>query len=178
MMSWEQLYDYFGIRDFIYFISSFAIQDQLLPAKIVFILFTLFFLVAVIYFYAKSSYLKYNFLEDVVEFFSWQSYGSREANKHWQKIAKIIESGNESQYKLAIVEADDFLYKTLEDRGYEGDTFEELLENSRKKMLPEFEDILFAHQIRNSIIYDSDYKLDLEVARRVLNSYEKAIKNA
>ena len=63
------------------------------------------------YFYFKSSYLKYNVLEDVVEIFSWQPYGSGRINKVWNKIIKKIDGGNENEYKLAIIEADNFLYK-------------------------------------------------------------------
>src|SRR3989344_7535620 len=102
-MSWEQLYNLLGIRDFIYFISSSQIQDMLFPVKLVFVTFAMFFLAAVIYFMINSSWLQYKFLEDVTEFVSWQSYGLREISKNWTKIKKRIESGAESDYKLAII---------------------------------------------------------------------------
>lgn len=176
-MTWEYIYNLFGIKDFIYFISFPNLQDILFPVKLVFIFFTAFFFCAVIYFYINSSYIKYQFLQDVAEFFSWQSYGLRNINKRWKKIVQKTESGFESEYKLAIIEADDFLYQTLEDRGYNGETFEELVNSAGKKISPDFKDILEAHNIRNSIIYNSDYKLDLEKARKILSDYENAIKN-
>lgn len=177
MIIWEYIYDLLGIKDFIYFINSASIQSTLLPVKIIFILFALFFLCAVIYFYINSSYIQYHFLQDTVEFFSWQSYGSRQFNKRWQKIMKGIETGTESEYKVAIIEADEFLYKTLEDKGYDGETFEELIGTAGRKIVPSAEDILSAHNIRNSIVHDSDYKLDLEMAKGILDNYGKAIKN-
>ena len=177
MITWDQIYGLLGIREFMYFISSPAIQQDLLPIKLVFYAFTLFFLGALIYFYINSTYIQFKFLQDVTEFFSWQPYGLRAINKRWANIMKKTESGTESDYKLAMVEADDFLYQVLEERGYEGETFEELVENAGKKMLANYEDILAAHTIRNSVVYELDYKLDLEMARRMLTSYEAAIKN-
>ncbi len=177
MITWEQLYNLTGTTDFIYFISSPELQNELFPIKMVFILFTAFFFCAVIYFYINSSYMQHHFLQDTVEFLSWQPYGLRQVNKRWQKIIKKIEGGGESEYKLAIIEADDFLYKTLEDKGFDGENFEELLNSASQKILPSYENILSAHGVRNSIIHDSDYKLDLEMARNILGNYEKAIKN-
>lgn len=177
MISWEQIYDYLGIKDFIYFISSPAIQDQLFPVKIVFILFSAFFLCAVIYFYVNSSYIKYQFLQDVVEFFSWHAYGSREMLKQWEKIKKKIDSSLESEHKLAIIEADDFLQQLLEEKGYQGDTLEELIESAGKVALPDGEGILDAHKVRNEIVYNPDYSLDTQVLKNTLSVYEKTIKN-
>jgi hypothetical protein len=121
--------------------------------------------------------LKYNVLEDVVEFFSWQPYGSGRINKVWNKIVKRIDGGNENEYKLAIIEADNFFQKILEENGVKGENFEELIENSNKKVLTNYEDILSAHNTRNFIVYNPDYKLDLETAKKILNDYEKAIRN-
>lgn len=177
MVSWQYLYNLIGIKDFIYFISSPVIQETLFPVKLVFIFFTLFFLFFVIYFYINSSYLQDHFLQDTVEFLSWQPYGLRQINKRWQKIAHRIESENPDEYKLAIVEADDFLYKLLEDNGYQGETFEELLNSASSKIMPSAEEIISAHRIRNSVVYDTSYRLDLETTRKVLGNYERAIKN-
>ena len=176
-MSWEQLYNFFGIKDFIYFISSPQIQALLLPVKLVFIFFTFFFLAAVIYFMVNSSWLQYKFLEDVTEFFSWQAYGSREINRQWRKIQKRAEGGTENELKLALIEADDFLNKTMEDMGYSGKTFEEMLENAGKIMLPNYAEISEAHNLRNSIVYDPDYKINTESAKKYLAIYESTIKN-
>ena len=90
---------------------------------------------------------------------------------------QIIGAGSEKEYKLAVVQADDLLYKTLEERGYEGESFEQLLKNAREKIIPIFSNILSAHSVRNSIIYEPDYKLDIETAKKIMDLYEKAIKN-
>ena len=129
------------------------------------------------YFYFNSTYIQYQFLQDLTEFFSWQAYGLRSVNKRWKKISDQVASGLEQDYKLTITEADDLLYQILEEKGYEGETFEDLINGAGKKMLPNFDDILFAHGVRNSIVYDPNYKLDSEVAKKMLSDYESAIKN-
>ncbi len=174
---WDYVYGLLGIRDYVYFISSSELQSAFLPIKIVFILFTVFFFIALIYFYINSSYIRYKFIQDTVDFLSWRSYGLEGINKRWKKILKSIEGATEKEYKLAIIEADDFLLKILEDKGYRGETFEELVNSARLKIFPIYNDILSAHNTRDSIVYNPDFKLDPEMAKRTLDNYEKAIKN-
>lgn len=169
------MYNFLGITDFIYFISSPQIQDMLFPVKLVFVTFAMFFLAAVIYFMINSSWLQYKFLEDVTEFISWQSYGLREISKNWAKIKRRIESGAESDYKLAIIEADDFLANLMEDRGFEGKDFEETIKSAGKLLSPVMGEIMSAHEVRNSIVYNPDFKLDAEQVKKVLDIYESAV---
>ena len=176
-MSWESIYNFLGIKDFIYFISSPNLQDMLFPVKLVFVFFTIFFLSAIIYFMMNSSYLKYQFFEDVTEFVSYQAYGLREIANRWKKIKKRVESGAESEYKLALIEADDFLSEMLEERGFTGKTFEELVSNAGKIVLPNSNEILSAHEIRNTVVYDPEYKIDLDQVRKILAIYEASTKN-
>jgi hypothetical protein len=176
-MTWEILYNFLGIKDFIYFISSPGLQDMLFPIKMVFILFSVFFLIYVVYFMLNSSWLQYKFLEDVTEFFSWQSYGQRELQKQWNKIKGRTASGTESDYKLAIIDADDYLIQVLDNRGYEGDSFEESIQNAGRLMASFVDEILRAHEVRNSIVYNPDYKLSVIEAKRILDTYESAVNN-
>jgi len=176
-ITWEKTYDFFGIKDFVYFISSPSIQAMVLPAKFILICFSIFFLGAVIWFYRNSTYLQYKFLQDVTEFISKEPYGLRKINKGFKEIKKRIESGSEADLKLAIIEADDFLYETLVDMGYEGSSFEELVESASKKIFSHGEKVLSAHKIRNDIVYKSDYRLDSQKAKEILSMYEAAVKN-
>lgn len=176
-MTWELLYNLLGVRDFIYFISSPQIQDMLFPVKLVFVFFAMFFLCAVIYFMINSSWLQYKFLEDVTEFFSWQAYGLRAISKRWKKIKEKLDTGVEAEYKLAIIEADDFLAEMLDDRGFAEKTFEESVKKAGKGMLPNLEEILSAHEIRNSVVYNPDFKVSAEMVKNILAVYEKTVNN-
>lgn len=176
-MTWETLYNFLGIKDFIYYISSPQIQDMLFPVKLVFVCFAMFFLVAVIYFMINSSWLQYKFLEDVTEFFSWQSYGLRTITKRWKKIKEKLDTGVEAEYKLALIEADDFLAEMLEERGFFDEKFEDAIKKAGKGMLPNIEEILSAHDMRNSVVYNPDFKVNIEAVKKILSVYETAIIN-
>ena len=174
-ISWDALYDVFRIKEFIYFISNPAIQDALLPAKVVFIFFTIFFFCALMYFYTKSSYIHYHFFQGFGDAMPIQSSSVMATGSRWKKIVKKTSSGQEADYKLAIVEADDFFNQVLLEKGFKGESFEELIQAARKVIL-NTEDITAAHNLRNSVVYDPDYKLDSEDAKKVLLDYEDAIK--
>lgn len=174
-MTWESIYNFLGIKDFIYFISSSQIQDMLFPVKLVFIFFSVFFLVFVIYFMINSSWLQYKFLEDATEFFSWQAYGQREMSKQWNRIKKRTESGAESDYKLAIIDADDLLAEVLDNRGYDGKDFQESIKKAGKLIVSILDDVLRAHETRNAIVYNQDYKISADEAKKILDIYESAV---
>lgn len=176
-MTWDDLYNLTHTKDFIYFISSSQLQDYLFPVKLVFAFFAMFFLAGVIYFMINSSWLKFKFLEDVNEFFAWQAYGMKEITKQWNRIKKRTESGAESDFKLAIIEADDFFNEILEDGGFAEDSFEESVKKAGRMLSGGENEILAAHEVRNSIVYNPDFKISEEQAKKILDSYESAIKN-
>ncbi len=174
---WDYIYRFLGIKEFMDMATSPELQARLLPVKILFIIFTLVFLFYVLYFYMNSSYLRFQFLQDVNEFFSWQAYGLKEINRRWKRITKNLGGENEEEHKLAIIEADDLLYQLMEEKGYEGGTFELLIEGVGIRVMPNQEEILFAHKIRNAIVYDTSYVLDIQIAKKAISDYETAIKN-
>ncbi|MCX6722231.1 MAG: hypothetical protein NTY04_03520, partial [Candidatus Staskawiczbacteria bacterium] len=144
---------------------------------LIFIFFAFLFLMGVIYFMLNSSWLQYKFLEDVTEFFSWQAYGQREMTKQWDRIRKRTESGAESDYKLAIIDADDFLAEVLDNRGYDGKSFEESINKAGRAIASILPDIISAHEVRNSIVYNQDYKISVDQAKKILDTYQSAVNN-
>ena len=174
-MRWEDIYNFLGIKEFIYFISSSTLQETLLPVKLVCFVFTLFFLAGVFYFMLNSSWLQHKFLEDATEFFSWQSYGAHQIEKRWGKIKKRMELGLEPDLKLAIIEADDFLTELLEERGYDRETFEDSIKAAGRLISSMESGIIAAHESRNSIVYDPDYKLSADQTQKILSVYESVI---
>lgn len=171
---WDQIYEYLGITEFIYFVASPSIQETLFPIKVVFYFFSLFFFCALMWFYVNSSYMEYSLLKNASDFLA-RDKGSG-ASRSWKKIKKRMEVGTESELKLAMIEADDLLYEALSDAGVDGTTFEELVSNATKKASIAKEDILQAHAVRNLIVYEDGYKLDVDTAKRMLATYEIAIK--
>ena len=146
--------------------------------RIVFICLFFVFAFGWIYFATKSSWFENIIWRDLIEIFSYKSFEIRGTSKGWTKILKRFKSGLESEYKLAIIESDAMLDNVLKRMGYgAGETLGERLEHIEEDDLPGIEEIQGIHKIRNDIVHDPDYKLNLETARGILAVYEKALKN-
>jgi len=125
----------------------------------------------------KTEWCKRLFLQDLVEFLSFKSYGLRKVSQTWKKIIKRLEKFSESETKLAIIEADDLLNEILERMGYSGETLGEKLKQLSEVILPNLDEVLEAHKIRSNIVHDPTYRLSSGEGRRVLKIYEKALLN-
>ncbi len=137
----------------------------------------IFFSVFIIIFLIKTSWLRARLLEKVVEFITYKPFGSKKALKKWEKIIKKLESGEESEYKLAIIEADDFLTEALEKENYKGETLEKKIKQLEPLILSNAKDVIQAHEMRNKIVYNPNYKLDLEEAKKAVDAYKKALED-
>ena len=149
----------------------------LLFLKILFIVAALILLGFIIFALAKTSWLKKLLIWDLVEFFSFRPYGVRKVVKAWAKITARLETGLESEYKLAVIEADSMLNDILKRMGFGGETLGERLEKLTTVTLSNLEQIWETHKIRNNIVHDPDYRLTLDEARRVLGIYEQALRD-
>lgn len=150
----------------------------LLYIKVIFIAVSLILFVATIILLKKASWLKYRYLEEVTEFTAYRPFGVKESFKQWNKIAKRLEADKESEYRLAIIEAEALFEKALDKLGYKGDSFLEKLEQLDKSTLPNVKDVHKAHKMRNDIVHNPDYKLTLDQAKEVLAIYEKAARDS
>jgi len=145
--------------------------------KILFLIISLFFLFGIVYFLLKTEWCKRLFLQDLVEFLSFKSYGLRKVSQTWKKIIKRLEKFSESETKLAIIEADDLLNEILERMGYSGETLGEKLKQLSEVILPNLDEVLEAHKIRSNIVHDPTYRLSFDEAKKVLKIYERALLN-
>lgn len=163
------------LEDLIYL--KFITPGILLSLKIIFIVISLFFLVIIFYSLRKSSWLKNRFLQDMVEILTYRPYGIKKMAKIWSKIKGRLETGSESEYKLAVIEADSMLNDVLERLGFKGEILGDRLKQVTTDILPNIEETREAHKVRNNIVYDPDYKLTLDQARKVLKIYEQALRD-
>ncbi len=97
--------------------------------------------------------------------------------KMWDKIEERLETGSLSQYKVAILEADNLVDEILLKIGYQGNNMGERLENVDSKQIEEFDDLKKAHQIRNKIIYDKNFVINKQEAQKAINPYREFLEN-
>ena len=155
------------------FLFSAELRNALLIPKILFGLFALIFLGAIVYFIMSSGYYRIRFWQDLKEFFTTRSYGSSRIVKRWKKTRSRLAFPSESEHKLAIIEADGILNEIVEKMGYKGETLGDKLSQLTPVQFPNLEKAWQAHKIRNNIVHDPDYQLSLEDAKRALEIYEQ-----
>ncbi|MDQ1284242.1 MAG: hypothetical protein QG620_590 [Patescibacteria group bacterium] len=96
--------------------------------------------------------------------------------KRWEKIRAKIESGGESDWKVAIIEADNIIDDLIRRMGYKGENMAERLDAINPGQVENIEELRRAHQTRNRIIHEDDFKLDKESALDILADYEEFLK--
>ena len=97
--------------------------------------------------------------------------------KRWDKVEERLKSGDVSQFKVAIIEADAIADEFLAGIGYKGSNMAERLEQVQPAHMDEhLEALKGAHEIRNKIVHESDYVVDERFAKAVVGVYESFLK--
>lgn len=171
-MNWQQI-----VNEIINFLLYPKFSSWLLNVKIIFLSFGFFFLSYIVWALIKTTWLKRIFLWDLKEFLSFRPFYTKIFLPKWQKIEKRLESGVEADLKLAVLEADELFDQCLTQIGYSGKTLEEKLEKLTEEIIPNLNDIKRVREVRNSIVEDPSFKLEIEEAKRILAVYKKALQD-
>ncbi len=137
--------------------------------------------ITLIYLIKITGYFKKIFWEDFIEFITFKPYEKRgitkKIAKKWKLISNRLKSASESDWKIAIIEAEAFLDEIFEEIGFEGETFGQKLKKMKGSGFSEvtIESIWQAHKVRNGIVHDPNYKLNSEQAKKTLLIYEKTL---
>lgn len=95
-------------------------------------------------------------------------------NPRWEIVGRYYNSANQSDWKLAIVEADIMLYEVLNKSGFPGLNIGEMLKNADKSKLNTLDEAWSAHKVRNEIAHSgTDYVLSRDLVKRTISQYEK-----
>ncbi len=97
----------------------------------------------------------------------------RTENPRWHYILTLIESSNESDWRVGIIEADTMLDEVLRNKGFTGDTTSDLLEAARLGGYANIQGAWDAHLVRNQIAHaGSEFPLTQAQGRRVIKMYQ------
>lgn len=165
---------------------EYLINPSLIPDPYIYIYFglkylciglSIFFIFIILYSLITTNWIRLRFWENLVEFVMFRSYGSSKYAKEWKKILKKLDTGVESEYKLAIIEADTLLDDMLNFMGYTEETTTEAKVGKLTSVdVANINELREARKIRNSIIQDPNFQLTEDNAREVLKVYEASFK--
>lgn len=94
-------------------------------------------------------------------------------NPRWHYILTILESSNDSDWRVSIIEADTMLEDILREKGFTGESVSDLLESAKSAGYSNIQTVWDAHIVRNKIAHDgSEFPLTQVEARRVIKMYQ------
>lgn len=98
----------------------------------------------------------------------------------WNEVQKLVNLGNPSRFKTAIIEADKLLYFVLGKMGYSG-SLGEKLSIARDRFVDNrdyraYNDLWQAHKCRNRIVHESNYEVLSHEAHDVISKFESGFK--
>lgn len=154
-----------------------ADQGFYLFLKIFCVLFDFSVIAFIIYVWITSPYLRRMWFWDVKEFFNYHAYMVRRINKDWNKIIGRVKTNMETEFKLAVIEADLLLNEVLLRLGYAGANLTEKLEKTPKGKLSNHDQIREADLIYQKIVHDPSYKLSRDETKKAILIFEQAFKD-
>lgn len=101
----------------------------------------------------------------------------KELDEKWQRIMRRLEKESESDFKMAVIEADNLFDDLLKKIGYQGDDMGERLKQITKAQLANIDELWDAHKMRNRIAHEPDFKLTKFQAERAVEIYQKAMED-
>lgn len=75
-------------------------------------------------------------------------------NPKWELVEKYYNSGNPSDWRVAIIEADILLFEVLQSSGFPGETIGEMLKGSNTAQLQNLQTAWKSHLIRNRLAHE------------------------
>lgn len=97
--------------------------------------------------------------------------------QRWEKIKDLLKSENQSDYRAAIIDADNMLDETLEKIGYKGGNLGDRLKKLDKGKLSNIEDLWGARKLRNSFVHDPHHKPKRMQIEEAIKVYEDSLKD-
>ena len=105
---------------------------------------------------------------------SLEAFDHTEHNLKWQKVLELLGMINESDWRLAIIEADNILADLLQKMGYVGDTIGDKLKAVEPSDFLSLDAAWEAHKVRNRVAHEgTNFRLSHREAQRVIGLYQK-----
>jgi preprotein translocase subunit SecG len=98
-------------------------------------------------------------------------------NPQWDVVLKHVESDEPSDWRLAIIEADNMLDAMVKKMGYEGENLGDRLKAAEHADFESLDSAWDAHKMRNQIVHEGiGFEVTQEDAERVIKLYEKVFR--
>ena len=177
--------------DFLYSLADFLtalarepeLKTSLAVFKVLFIIISVSFLGLTIWFYTKSGffaqkklYYSYFFKKEKKPEAS-SALPLKELADYWRQLVLRLDYQDEAQWKLAVIEADNFFDHALNLLGYPGESLGERLQKILPEHLANIDEVWRVHKLRNALVHDAAFQISHSQARDVINTYQQALRD-
>lgn len=109
----------------------------------------------------------------ILEMIEKDSAKEENGNYRWHYILTLIESVQESDWRVSILEADSLLEEVLKEKGFSGETLNELLNSARESGFRHIQDAWEAHIFRNNIAHQGiKVEMTQSKGRQIIKKYQ------
>ncbi len=127
-----------------------------------------------IYCIAGSGYVKSKIIERYMDMFGIGSVAKRRQLKAWKHVVSRMRTGDPSNWKLAILEADSVMDEVIKSSGYRGVSVDDRFKQVEPAVLSNSGELQEAHKIRNRVGQEPDFAISKEDALTILRVYKKS----
>lgn len=144
--------------------------------KIVATIISMIALAIIVYAFLRISEMSKEESEKLGLALSWESERSQK-NVRWERVEQYMISLNPSDWKIAILEADNILDEIVERMGYKGTTLGERMKSIEASDFPYLEEAWEVHKLRNTLAHKgTNLDLSRSEAEQAVNIYHRIFK--
>jgi hypothetical protein len=159
------------VDNILQFLESSELSDFLFPFKVLFIIISIAFIFAILYYYIKAGFLTATTKRRINDFLSFQKFDSKKILT--QRAKKISTFLNKRDYKRAILMMEELLIDALKDKGVKGDNLYKMIENSSIADIGEIKNV---YTIAEEIKEGQGYILNMEELQKLFDACEEALR--
>lgn len=115
-------------------------------------------------------------VKKVDELFKWVN-DKPKTNPRWEKIESLSRSSSQSDWKMAILEADSMLDELTKSLGVSGDNMGERMLNLNTSVFPFLDEAWRVHKLRNIIAHETSYDLQRGEMEDAIDGYSLIFKS-
>ncbi len=115
-------------------------------------------------------------LKTAGDFLLTAAFPKRHLNKSWQKILARLSKNDESNLKLALIEADSLFDDLLKQMRLPGESMADRLRYVDSSQISNIDEIWRAHKLRNVLVHNHEYPVARNEIEFGVKAYERALK--
>ncbi len=133
---------------------------------------SIFFIIGIIYYFRKLKIITnwQNKWRAKLGISSLSTLFSR-SNRQWKKIDNLLREPYQSSWKLAVLQAEGIVERTLKQIGFRGENFAQQITELEKRGYRNLNILSDLYQKKEKIISDNNFTISLEQAREMVNIY-------